>query len=287
MLIIEQALNGLQYGVTLFLLAAGLTLIFGIMNFINLAHGTLYMAGAFFAAATALATGSYLLAFAAGAAGAALLGLALERGLLRYFYNRDHLDQVLCTIGLIMIMNEGARVIWGPVALPANIPPSLSGTVELLPGLIYPVYRLTVILVGLIVAFGLYLLVNKTRLGMLVRAGASDREMVGALGADINKLYSLVFALGAGLAGLAGLMAGPILAVQVGMGDSVLVLTLVVIVIGGIGSVRGAFLAALLVGFVDTIGRVTMPASIADMSIYILMAAVLFWRPSGLFAPAR
>jgi branched-chain amino acid transport system permease protein len=282
LLLIEQGLNGVQLGVMLFLMAAGLTLVFGIMNLVNLAHGSLYMLGAYFAATVQLATGSFLLALLAALLGAALVGLVLEIVALRTLYARDHLDHVLCTFGLIMFLNEVVRIVWGPVPLRMSLPAALAGSVDLF-GIRYPAFRLAIIVVGVLVAVFLYLLITRTRLGMLIRAGASDRMMIGALGVDIRRLYTLVFALGAALAGLAGMMAGPILAVQVGMGDYILILTLVVIVIGGIGSVRGAFVAALLVGVIDTFARVLLPPALGQIGIYVLMAAVLFWRPRGLF----
>lgn len=282
-LLAEQTLNGLQLGTMLFLMAAGLTLVFGIMNLINLAHGSLYMLGAYAAAALFGLTGSFLLAGAGAFVGVAALGMALEWAVLRRFYARDHLDQVLATFGLILFFNEMVRVIWGPQALFMPLPPALEGTVELIPGVPYPLFRLATIGVGLAVAAALSLLIGRTRAGMLIRAGASNRVMVEALGVNIRRLYTAVFGLGAALAALAGTMAGPLLSVQVGMGDGVLILTLVVIVIGGIGSIRGAFLAALLVGLADTFGRMLLPAALAEMTIYILMAAILFWRPQGLF----
>jgi branched-chain amino acid transport system permease protein len=282
LLLIEQGLNGVQLGIMLFLMAAGLTLVFGIMNLVNLAHGSLYMLGAYFAATVQLHTGSFLLALPAALVGAAAVGLVMEVAALRTLYVRDHLDHVLCTFGLILFLNELVRIVWGPVPLRMTLPDALAGSVDLF-GIRYPAFRLAVIVVGVLVALFLYLLISRTRLGMLIRAGASDRMMVGALGVDIKRLYTLVFALGAALAGLAGLMAGPIFAVQVGMGDTMLILTLVVIVIGGIGSVRGAFVAALLVGTIDTFARVLLPPALGQIGIYVLMAAVLFWRPRGLF----
>jgi branched-chain amino acid transport system permease protein len=299
LLFLEQVLNGLQLGVMLFLLAAGLTLVLGIMNLVNLAHGSLYMVGAFVAASVARVTGSYLLGLLAALPAAALVGMAVEVIALRRLYNRDHLDQVLATFGLILFFNEATRIIGGPRALFMDGPAWLSGTVELIPGAPYPAYRLAIIVVGVAVAGFLYWLTAHTRLGMLIRAGASNREMVGALGVDIKRLYTLVFGLGAMLAALAGVMAGPIYAVEVGMGEDILILTFVVIVIGGIGSIRGALVGALLVGLVDTLGRAFLPsllklfaapatadgvgASLASMAIYIVMAAVLAWRPRGLF----
>ena len=299
--VLEQGLNGIQFGVMLFLMAAGLTLVFGIMNLINLAHGSLYMVGAYVCASVFQASGSFLLGAAAALAAAVALGIVVELAVFRTLYRRDHLDQVLATFGLILFFNELVRILWGPTALYASVPAFLSGHVELLPGAPYPTYRLAIIFVGVVVALLLYLLVAKTRLGMLIRAGAANRELVGALGVNIKLLYTLVFALGAGLAALSGLMAGPIFTVQSGMGDGVLILAFVVIVIGGIGSIRGAFVASLLVGLVDTLGRAFLrpllavvlnpitadnagPA-LASMSIYILMAAVLCVRPQGLFPP--
>src|SRR3954454_7892565 len=298
---VEQLLNGLQFGVMLFLMAAGLTLIFGIMNVINLAHGALYMMGAYVAAATFAATGSFLLGVAAAVLAAALPRPVLEFILFRSLYARDRLDQVLATFGLILFFNELVRIVWGSTALYMRVPDFLGGWVEILPGSPYPVYRLAIISVGLAVALLLYLLIARTRLGMLIRAGASNRVMLGALGVNVTLLYTLVFALGAALAALAGVMAGPIFTVESGMGESVLILAFVVIVIGGIGSIRGAFVAALLVGVVDATGRAFLrlfltifmggsaaakfgPA-LASMLIYILMAAVLFVRPQGLFPP--
>src|SRR3954453_610054 len=252
---VEQLLNGLQFGVMLFLMAAGLTLIFGIMNVINLAHGALYMMGAYVAAATFAATGSFLLGVAAAVVAAALLGLVLEFILFRILYARDHLDQVLATFGLILFFNELVRIVWGSTALYMRVPDFLGGRVEILPGSPYPVYRLGVISVGLAVALLLYLLIARTRLGMLIRAGASNRTMLGPLGVNVRLLYTVVFALGAVLAALAGTMAGPIFTVESGMGENVLILAFVVIVIGGIGSGAGAFVAALLIGIVDAAGR--------------------------------
>ncbi|HEV7338164.1 MAG TPA: branched-chain amino acid ABC transporter permease [Bosea sp. (in: a-proteobacteria)] len=298
-LVLEQLLNGLQFGVMLFLLAAGLTLIFGIMGVINLAHGSLYMVGAYAAAFAAAQTGSVIIAIIAGLAAAALVGMAMELFVLRRLYARDHLDQVLATFALILIFNQSVTILFGRQPLFVSVPPALNGSIELLPGLIYPVYRLIIIAVGLAVALGLYLLINRTRIGMLVRAGATHREMVRALGVDIRLLYTAVFGLGALLAGLAGLMAGPILAVQVGMGEQILIMTFVVVVIGGVGSIRGAFFGALLVGLVDTVLRAFLPgllrhvmagseadalgAGLASMGIYMLMAVVLLVRPKGLF----
>ena len=298
LLLIEQLLNGLQLGITLFLMSAGLTLVFGIMQVINLAHGSFYMIGAYVGATVAARTGSFLLAMAGGVAAAALVGCLVEVLVLRRLYARQHLDQVLATFGLIMFFNELTRIVWGRQPLFMDLPRGLTKSIELLPGLPYPTYRLAVIGVGLLVALSLWLIFAKTKVGMQIRAGSSNREMIGALGVNINLLYTLVFGFGALLAGLAGVMAGPILAVEPGMGESILILTFVVIVIGGIGSVRGAVAGALLVGMVDTLGRAFLPtilrtilqaatadsvaASLSSMAIYILMAMVLVWKPRGL-----
>jgi branched-chain amino acid transport system permease protein len=302
LLIVEQTLNGLQLGLMLFLLAAGLTLVFGIMDMINLAHGSLYMVGAYLMATLAQATGSFALGLVLAVAATGLIGVLLEISVLRRLYRRDHLSQVLATFALILIANEAVRMIWGgqPVAL--ETPAALSGPVELLPGMPYSAYRLVVIGAGLAIAALLYWLVAATRLGMQVRAGASNREMATAMGMDIQRLFTIVFAIGAMLCAVAGAMLGPLLAVQVGMGEEILILAFVVIVIGGIGSIRGALVGALLVGMVDTIGRAFLPQlfraflspdyasglgpGVASILIYLLMAAVLFWKPQGLF-PAR
>ncbi len=298
-LVTEQALNGLQFGLMLFLLAAGLTLVFGIMDMINLAHGSLYMVGAYLAAAVATATGSFLLAVAAALVGTAVLGMALEVTLLRRLYARDHLSQVLATFALILMLNEGVRIVWGDQPLMLNTPAALSGPVELLPGLNYPAYRLLIIGVGLAVALLLWVLVTRTRYGAWVRAGASNRQMATAMGVNIRMLFTAVFGFGAALCALAGALLGPLLAVQVGMGESILILAFVVIVVGGIGSMRGALVGSLLVGVVDTASRTLLPAmlrqlaspevasnlgpALASILIYVLMAAILFWKPRGLF----
>lgn len=298
-LLLEQLLNGLQFGVMLFLLAAGLTLIFGIMGVINLGHGSLYMIGAYAAAIAAERTGSFLVAVPAGLAAAGLAGMAMEYLVIRRLYARDHLDQVLATFALILFFNQTVTLLFGRQPLFVSIPPALNGSVEIVAGLAYPVYRLAIIAVGLAVAVGLYFLINRTRIGMLVRAGATHRDMVRALGVDVRLLYTAVFGLGALLAGLAGLMAGPILAVQVGMGEQILIMTFVVVVIGGVGSIRGAFFGALIVGVVDTLLRAFLPgllrqlttgpeadalaAGLSSMGIYLLMAVVLLVRPKGLF----
>ncbi|MBN9243719.1 MAG: branched-chain amino acid ABC transporter permease [Mesorhizobium sp.] len=299
-LLIEQLLNGLQLGMMLFLMAAGLTLIFGVMGLINLAHGSLYMVGAFACAAVATATGSFWIGLVASIAAAAAAGALMEVVVIRRLYERDHLDQVLATFALILIFSEGTRWLFGSFPLYLNIPPLLQGAVPLPGGGRYQLYRLALIGVGGGVALGLYLLISRTRLGMRIRAGESDREMIAALGVDIRTLYTVVFALGAALAGLAGAMVGALQSVQVGMGEPALILAFVVIVIGGIGSIKGALFGAILVGVVDTMGRFLLPkvlalalppaqagaigAAIASMLIYIVMALILALRPRGLFS---
>jgi branched-chain amino acid transport system permease protein len=300
-LLLAQLLNGLQYGVLLFLLAAGLTLVFGIMSFVNLAHGSLYMMGAYAAAIAYGASGSFALAVIAAAGAALVLGLALEFLVVSRLYRRDHLDHVLATFGLVLFFNELVRIVWGPQPYFVQVPDALSGTVDVF-GFSYPSYRFAIIGAGLLVAVGSYLLIHKTRIGMLIRAGAQNPLMVAALGVNIRMLNALLFAVGAMLAGLAGAIAAPILSVQSGMGEPVLITTLVVIVIGGIGSVSGALYAALIVGLVDTLGRAFLPMvlrqvaersvadaagpALASMSVYLLMAVVLACRPQGLF-PAQ
>jgi branched-chain amino acid transport system permease protein len=298
-LFLEQTLNGLQQGVMLFLMAAGLTLVFGIMHLINLAHGSLYMVGAYVAASVTLASDSFLLGVLAAMVAAGLTGMLLEVLTFRRLYQRDHLDQVLATFGIILTFNELTKILWGAQALFLSVPEALSGTVEILPGTPYPAYRLFIIFIGLLVGLALRQLIIGSKLGMLIRAGATHREMVGAMGVNIDRLFTVVFGIGALLAGLAGAMAGPMLAIQVGMGENILILTFVVIIIGGIGSVRGALVGALLVGLVDTYGRAFAPmmlrtfmepaaadsvgASLSSVAIYVLMAMVLVWRPTGLF----
>jgi branched-chain amino acid transport system permease protein len=301
-LLVEQLLNGLQLGLMLFLLAAGLTLVFGIMDMINLAHGSLYMVGAYLIASLSAATGSWGLGLLLGVLSTAVLAVLLELSVLRRLYQRDHLSQVLGTFAILLMCNEAVRMIWGPQPIALNPPEALSGPVEIVPGLMYPSYRLFIIGVGLLVALVLFVLVTRTRLGMQVRAGAANREMALAMGVNVQRLFTGVFALGAALCAIAGGMLGPLLSVQVGMGESILILAFVVIVIGGIGSIRGALMGALLVGFVDTAGRTLLPIAlawalpaqwasqagpaVASVLIYVLMAAVLFWKPRGLF-PAR
>lgn len=297
--LIEQGLNGIQLGMLLFLLAAGLTLIFGIMDLVNLAHGSLYMLGAYFAATFVLATGSFLTGIALGLVATFVAGVVMEVIAVRPLYGRDHLDHVLGTFGLLIFFNELVRLIWGPEGQTILLPPEMLTAVQVLPGVYYPLYRLIIILATLAVALLLYVLVMRTRIGMLIRAGASNREMVGALGINIKLLYTLVFGLGAALAGFAGMMQAPIGYVQIGMGENILILAFVVIIIGGIGSIRGAFVAAILVGMIDTMGRVFLPdlirhlvgysagasagPALASMLIYALMAAILILRPEGLF----
>ncbi|HSZ65797.1 MAG TPA: branched-chain amino acid ABC transporter permease [Xanthobacteraceae bacterium] len=299
---IEQLLNGIQLGMLLFLLAAGLTLIFGIMDLVNLAHGSLYMLGAYFAATFADWTGSFVLGAFLALLATLVVGMVLEVVAIRRLYGRDHLDHVLATFGLLLFFNELVRLIWGPAGLTLPLPSEMLNAVQVLPGLYYPVYRLVIIGVTLAVGALLYVLVMRSRLGMLIRAGASNREMVGALGINIKLLYTLVFGLGAGLAGFAGLMQAPILTVQIGMGENILIAAFVVVTIGGIGSIRGAFIAAMLVGIVDTIGRAFVPdllhtylseaaasslgRALSSMLIYLLMALVLVVRPAGLFPAA-
>lgn len=283
MLLLAQGLNGLQLGMMLFLMAAGLTLVFGIMQLINLAHGSMYMLGAYLAATFQRLTGSFLGGVLLALPVTLAIGMVIEMLVLRPLYQREHLDQVLATFGLILFCNELVRIIWGPQAYFMPLPAGLEGQVMILPGLPYSTYRLAIVGVGGMLALGLYGLIQHTRVGMWIRAGASNRTMINALGVNITLLYTLVFGLGTLLAGLAGMLAGPLLAVQVGMGESILILTFVVIIIGGIGSIRGAFLASLLVGVIDTFGRVLLPPALASMSIYGLMAVVLCWRPHGLF----
>jgi branched-chain amino acid transport system permease protein len=298
-LFLVQTLNGLQFGILLFLIAAGLTLVFGVMDFINLAHGVQYMVGAYLAATFTAVTGNLFLGLLLTLPTALAFGLLLEVLVYRHLYDRDHLEQVLATFGLILFLNQAVRLIWGAAPLSVPVPEALSGSVMLMPGLLYPVYRIALIAAGLMTAALLYVLTTRTRIGMLVRAGATNAPMVSALGVDIHRLFMIVFGFGAMLAGFAGAMVAPILSVEPGMGDNLLILTFVVIVIGGIGSIRGAFIASLMIGLVDTLGRSFGPQmlryfmepaaasqtgrSLAPMLIYILMAAVLCVRPSGLF----
>jgi branched-chain amino acid transport system permease protein len=299
LLLIEQCLNGLQFGLLLFLLAAGLTLIFGIMDLVNLAHGSLYMVGAFLAATFAALTGSFILGVLIGLVVTWLVGMATEMIALRRLYGRDHLDHVLGTFGLILFFNEAVRLVWGPAGMNLTLPFWLNRSIDVLPGVPYSSYRFSIIVVSLLVAVFLYLLVMRTRIGMLIRAGASNREMVAALGINIKLLYTLVFGLGAALAGLAGMMQAAIQSAQIGMGENILILAFVVIIIGGIGSIRGAFVASIFVGLIDTVGRAFLPElfklvlsasaastagpAVSSMLIYLVMAIVLVLRPEGLF----
>jgi branched-chain amino acid transport system permease protein len=301
-LLVVQLFNGVQLGILLFLVAAGLTLVFGVMDFINLAHGVQYMLGAYLAVMFYGLTGSFFAAVGLALVASLVLGLLLEVAVFRRLYRRDHLEQVLATFGIILFVNQGVKILWGAAPLNMPIPELLSGSIPLMDGLRYPVYRFAIIASGLAVAAGLYFLVNHTKAGMLVRAGATDAPMVSALGVDIGRLFMIVFGFGAMLAGFAGVMVAPILSVEPGMGDQILILAFVVIVIGGIGSIRGAFIAALLVGVIDTLGRSfmtdvlrlflapstarTIGPALASMSIYLLMAVVLAVRPAGLF-PAK
>jgi len=301
-LLLEQLLNGLQFGLMLFLIAAGLTLVFGIMDIMNLAHGSLYMAGAYVAAGTMQRTGSFTAAVLVAAVATGVAGVVLELVLIRRLAVRDHLAQVLGSYAVILIANDLVKMVWGPAPVMLNMPAALSGPVQLLPELMYPAYRLMIIVFGLAAALGLYWFVTRTRAGVLVRAGASNRQMATLMGVRVPLLFLGVFTLGAMLAAVAGALLGPITSVQVGMGEDILILVLVCIVIGGIGSIRGALVGALLVGMVDTAGRAFLPMllrqvfspavassvgpTLAAISIYVLMAVVLVYRPSGLF-PAR
>ena len=301
-LFVVQLLNGLQLGVLLFLIAAGLTLVFGVMDFINLAHGVQYMLGAYLAVTFYALTGNFAYTLLLALPAALLLGLLVEIAIFRHLYERDHLEQVLATFGIILFVNEAVKLVWGAAPLNIPVPELFSGSIQLMDGLLYPVWRLVVIGSGLLVAALLYVVVNHTRIGMRVRAGAVNAPMLSALGVDVRTLFTAVFGFGAMLAGFAGIMIAPILSVEPGMGDSVLILAFVVIVIGGIGSIRGAFIGALIVGLVDTLGRsfatdifrLFLSASaarqvgpaFASMLIYLLMAAILFYRPAGLF-PAK
>ena len=298
-LFVEQLLNGIQFGFMLFLMSAGLTLIFGVMGLINLAHGSFYMLGAFSASFVAGLTGNFFLAILASVIFPALIGVTVEFTVIRKLYERDHLDQVLATFALILIFSESTRYIFGAFPLFLDIPKFLQGNI-LLPGeIIYSKYRLIIIIIGLCVAIGLYLLINRTLLGIQIKAGQNDRQMIRVLGINISRLYTIVFAMGAALAGLAGALIGAIQSVEVGMGEPVLILAFVVIVIGGIGSIKGALIGALLIGVLDTMARLFLPiffelimdtsqalslgSSLASMSAYVLMALVLIFRPTGLF----
>ena len=300
-LFLTQIINGLQLGILLFLLASGLTLIFGIMDFINLAHGSFYMLGAYFCATLTTLTGSFFLAALLAVGGVFIVGIIIEATIVKRLYRSDHLDHVLVTFGLILCFDSLVQMIWGPQGMVIPLPPFLDGQFHIGP-LVFPIYRLLIIAAGLLVAIGLYLLVMKSRLGMLIRAGASNRVMGTALGVNINRLYRIVFALGAALAGLSGLLIAPITETSIGMGNGIIILAFVVIIVGGIGSIKGAFYAALIIGLIDTMGRSyldgllklvmsiqnaeTAAPALSAMMIYILMAVVLALRPQGLFPPA-
>jgi branched-chain amino acid transport system permease protein len=291
-LVAVQTLNGIQLGIMLFLIAAGLTLVLGLMDLLNLTHGAFYMLGAYAGASLYSTTQSFAIAFAGAVVGIAVVAASLNLVVMRHLYNRDHLTQVLATFGLLLFINEMTPIIWGPSALHMPKPTWLEFSLNVVPGIPYPVYRLAVTLVGLCIAFGLYYINGHTRLGMLIRAGASNREMLSALGVRVGRLYAVVFCAGAALAAVAGLMTAPISSVDSGMGDAVLILSFVVVTIGGLGSVRGAFIAALLVGLVDTYGRSFLPyvfgftlgPALSSMSVYLLMAIVLVFRPKGLLS---
>lgn len=300
-LLLTQFLNGLQLGLLLFLLASGLTLIFGIMDFINLAHGSFYMVGAYFCATLTLLTGSFVLAILMAVAGVFVVGLVIESSIVRRLYQHDHLDQVLVTFGLILCFDTLVHLIWGPEGMAIPLPRFLDGQITV-GSLVFPTYRVIIIASGLLVAVGLYVLVMKTRLGMLIRAGASNRVMVSALGVNINRLFMIVFALGAALAGLSGLLIAPITETSIGMGNEIIIVAFVVVIVGGIGSIKGALFAAVLIGLIDTMGRSylddflklfmsiqnaeTAAPALSAMLIYILMAVILALRPQGLFPPA-
>ena len=300
--ILEQLFNGLGYGFMLFLLAAGLTLVFGIMDTLNLAHGSLFMAGGYISATVHAQSGSFFGAVVVAVLGTVLLAVLMEAVLVRKLYRRDHLSQVLATFGVVLIADDVVKFIWGPSPIMAPTPAALSGPLNLFGVVPYPSYRLLILVAGLVAAAGLYFLVNHSRLGMLVRAGASNRPMAEFMGVQVSRVFTLVFGLGAALAAVAGALMAPLSAVAVGMGEAILIPALVVIVIGGIGSVRGAFVAAMLVGLVDNSGRAFLPPllrevlspslaadigpAISSIAMYMLMAGVLVFKPSGLF-PAR
>ena len=302
LLFVEQILNGIQFGVFLFLVSAGLTLVLGIMNVVNLAHGSLYMLGAYIGATLLTWTGSFMLAIVLMIPIILIVGILVELIVLRTMYDRDHMDQVLATFGLILFFNQGVIILWGPDSQGMNIPEFLEGSVEFIPGAPYPVFRIAIIGAGLLVALFLFLLITRTKTGMLIRAGASNGPMARALGVNIRLLFTVVFGLGAILAGFAGLMSGPISSIESGMGEDMLILAFVVIVIGGIGSIRGAVVASVLIGIVETVGRSILPfmmkelisedaaqtagPALASMLMYILMVLVLFFKPQGLF-PAK
>jgi len=302
LLFVEQILNGIQFGVFLFLVSAGLTLVLGIMNVVNLAHGSLYMLGAYISATFLTWTDNFLLAIVLMVPVILIIGILIELIVLRTMYDRDHMDQVLATFCLILFFNQGVIIVWGPDSQGMNIPAFLEGSIDIIPGVPYPIFRVAIIGAGLAMATFLFLLITRTKIGMLIRAGASNGQMVRALGVNIRLLFTVVFGLGAILAGFAGLMSGPISSVESGMGEDMLILAFVVIVIGGIGSIRGAVIASVLIGIVEMVGRSILPflmkeyisedaaqtagPAVASMLMYILMALVLFLKPQGLF-PAK
>lgn len=300
-LLFVQTLNGVQLGLLLFLVASGLTLVFGILDFVNLAHGSIYMVGAFICASLTFLIGNFLIAVLIALPITGLVGYLIERLVARNLYSRDHLDHVLGTFGLILVLDTSAHLIWGPQGIAVPLPAWLDGRVTLFEGVVVPTFRLLIIGVGFAVAGGLFWLVNYTRLGMLIRAGASNRTMVSALGIDIQTLFALVFALGAMLAGLAGMLISPITEASISMGGEIIITAFVVIIVGGIGSMKGAFVAAIVIGLIDTLGRSfiddffklfmsseaaeTSAPAVSAMLIYIIMAVILALRPQGLFPP--
>lgn len=302
-LFFEQILNGLQAGFTLLMISSGLTLIFGMMGVLNLAHGSIFMIGAFVAADVLARTGSFELALLAGVVGAAITGALMEAVVIRWLYHRDHLDQVLATFGLVLMANQGVQMIWGTQPRTISRPGWLEGSVPVLPGLQYPIYRLAIMVAGILTLLVLWLVIERSRVGMWIKAGQTHRELLGALGVNVTLLYSGVFALGAALAGFAGVVAAPFLTVESGMGDNFLILSFVVIVIGGIGSLRGAVVGSIVIGLAAALGQTYLPrlldnvtdpssaaaigASLASASIYLVMAAVLLFRPEGLFGGRR
>jgi branched-chain amino acid transport system permease protein len=282
-----QCLNAIQYGLLLFLVASGLTLIFGIMGIINLAHGSFYMIGAYMAFAleplvSQYLGGGFLATVLACILLAALLGYFLEWAFYSYLYHREHLQQVLMTYGLILVFEELRSIIIDNDVHGVSAPAWLSGTVPLSDVMTYPTYRLFISAVCIVVAVLMYWLLSRTRLGMMIRAGASNREMINSLGIDINRLFRIVFALGVALAALAGAIAAPVSSVYPGMGNAIIIICFVVVVIGGIGSIKGAFIAAMLIGFVDTFGQILFPQA-AGVLVYVMMAAILLFKPEGLF----
>lgn len=300
-LFLIQVLNGLQYGILLFLVAAGLTLVFGIMDFINLAHGSFYMVGAFLCGTVTALTDSFLLGILIGAPLTALVGYITEKGVIQFLYQRDHLDHVLATFGLILIFDTLVHLIWGDAGMAISLPAWLETQVPIGGGNEFPTFRIAIIIVGLLIALSLYVLVSKTRTGMLIRAGASNRRMVEALGVNIRALFALVFATGAAIAGIAGMMIAPITEARIGMGNDIIIIAFVVIIIGGVGSIKGAFISAIVIGIIDTLGRSfldtlmktfmsvqnaeTAAPALSAMLVYIFMAIILAMRPQGLFPP--